>query len=110
MSSIKITCSEDDKKQLLYLFVCTDTCPFDSLKEMCKLTNYNCFECIEKNIEFEIKESELDNTTKLNSLWCSRNNCTHYNKEANKCTRIGKYSDNKDKIGICCLNINEGDY
>ena len=53
---------------------------------------------------------ELHNITKLNSLWCSRNNCTHYNKDEDKCTRIGKYADNKDKVGICWMNISEGDY
>ena len=57
MSRIKITCSEGDKKQLLYLFTYTDICPFYAPREdICEGNLDNCIKCIGKNIEFEIKE------------------------------------------------------
>lgn len=43
-------------------------------------------------------------------MWCKNNNCSHYNKDKNKCTRIGKCKDNKYKIGICWMTVNEGEY
>lgn len=43
-------------------------------------------------------------------MWCKNNNCSHYNKETNKCTRLGKYGENKDKIGICWMLPSEGEY
>ena len=56
MSRIKITCSEGDKEQLLYLFTYTDTCPFYTPREyICEGSQEDCPLCIKKNIEFEIK-------------------------------------------------------
>ena len=36
-------------------------------------------------------------------MWCKNNGCMYYNEELNKCTRKGKYGDNKDKESICWM-------
>ena len=43
-------------------------------------------------------------------MWCKNNGCCHYDKENNKCTRIGTGNDNKDKIGVCWMEKSEGEY
>ncbi|CAG7840047.1 hypothetical protein [Clostridium haemolyticum] len=43
-------------------------------------------------------------------MWCKNNNCCHYDKKHNKCTRKGMKGDNKDKQGICWMEKSEGEY
>lgn len=43
-------------------------------------------------------------------MWCKDNGCYHYDKINNKCTRMGKCGDNKDKKGICWMDRSEGEY
>ena len=38
-------------------------------------------------------------------MWCKNNGCCHYDKENNKCTRIGTGNDNKE-VRRRILNIN----
>ena len=55
MSRIKITCSDKDKTSLLDCIMESIKCPFSkNIKECAEFED--CSECIEKNIEFEIKE------------------------------------------------------
>lgn len=37
-------------------------------------------------------------------MWCKNNNCTHYDKKNNKCTRVGL----NGKVGICWMASTEG--
>jgi hypothetical protein len=46
----------------------------------------------------------------IHIMWCKNNNCNHYDKDKNECTRIGKYEENKDKIGVCWMSPSEGEY
>lgn len=43
-------------------------------------------------------------------MWCKNNNCYHYDKNTDKCTRIGKYEINKNNLGVCWMNKSEGEY
>lgn len=43
-------------------------------------------------------------------MWCKNNNCNHYDKDKNECTRIGESKELKDKIGVCWMNPSEGEY
>ena len=39
-------------------------------------------------------------------MWCANNGCCHYDKENDKCTRIGK----DGLVGVCWMNKSEGEY
>lgn len=43
-------------------------------------------------------------------MWCKNNGCCYYDKNNNKCTRVGKCGDNKDKNGVCWMDSSEGEY
>ena len=53
---MKITCTQEEKEQLI-LAMSFGACPF-AMTEGHKCVNGNCAVCIEKGIEWEIKEGE----------------------------------------------------
>lgn len=65
MARIKIECFEKDKKYISRCFLEADTCPFKD--NLCNSScdeledgKANCEKCIEKNVEFVIKEENQD--------------------------------------------------
>lgn len=42
----------------------------------------------------------------VEKMWCANNGCCYYDKENNKCTRIG----NDGSESICWMNKSEGEY
>lgn len=47
-----------------------------------------------------------NNLNNKNKMWCAYNNCNCYDKENDKCNRIGT----NNNVGICWMSKGEGEY